>query len=75
MNASFEYTPLQFKRPAGTSRGILTTKHSWLIHLKHGNKKGIGECSIIPGLSPTLIQLKRMNQYLKKLYNQLVQEN
>lgn len=44
---------LNFKKPAGTSRGILTSKPSWFIHLTHdltGNV-GIGECSLIPGLS------------------------
>ena len=45
---------LKFKTPGGTSRGILTTKPSWLIKLyDDDNPKiaGIGECSIIPGLS------------------------
>lgn len=52
MKAWFEYTPLQFKRPAGTSRGVLTVKHSWLIHIEDNGIEGIGECSIIPDLSP-----------------------
>jgi len=45
--------PLQFKLPAGTSRGILKTKPTWFIVLQHqltGNI-GVGECSLIPGLS------------------------
>jgi len=44
---------LQFKLPAGTSRGVLKTKPTWYLHLTHqltGNV-GIGECSIIPKLS------------------------
>jgi len=43
---------LQFKRPSGTSRGVLTTKESWFIILKKDEKIGIGECSLIQGLSP-----------------------
>ena len=44
---------LQFKLPAGTSRGVLKTKPTWYLALTHqltGNT-GIGECSIIPNLS------------------------
>jgi o-succinylbenzoate synthase len=44
--------PLHFKRPAGTSRGVLRHKDSWFIILEKDGKKGIGECSLIPGLSP-----------------------
>lgn len=42
----------RFKTPAGTSRGILYEKKSWFLLLKADNIYGIGECSIIPGLSP-----------------------
>lgn len=52
MIATVEYTPLEFKRPAGTSRGELTIKHSWLIRIEEKGLTGTGECSIIPGLSP-----------------------
>jgi o-succinylbenzoate synthase len=44
--------PLHFKRPAGTSRGVLHQKDSWFIVLEENGKKGIGECSLISGLSP-----------------------
>lgn len=45
--------PLFFKAPAGTSRGILKTKPTWFLILKHSltGNVGIGECSIIPKLS------------------------
>ena len=43
---------LAFNFPAGTSRGVLTTKKLWLITLSAEGKQGIGECSIIEGLSP-----------------------
>ncbi|HJX70921.1 MAG TPA: o-succinylbenzoate synthase, partial [Bacteroidales bacterium] len=46
-----EYT-LRFKTPAGTSRGILHNKKSWFVILESNNLSGIGECSLIPGLSP-----------------------
>lgn len=44
---------LKFIKPAKTSRGTLTEKPSyfWFIHDKKTKKTGIGECSIIPGLS------------------------
>jgi o-succinylbenzoate synthase len=54
--ASFEAFTLDFKRPSGTSRGVLTQKKGWIIELKDPEgTKGIGECSIIPGLSPDYI--------------------
>ena len=52
---SFEKKTFIFKRPSGTSRGILTEKHAWFLHVydtSQSSIRGIGECSIIPGLSP-----------------------
>lgn len=52
---SYKIIPFSFpfKRPGGTSRGVMTVKKSWFVVLKQGNAKaGIGECSIIEGLSP-----------------------
>jgi o-succinylbenzoate synthase len=52
-SASFLKHTLRFKKPSGTSRGILHTKDSWfLILTDEEGKTGIGECSLIPGLSP-----------------------
>lgn len=42
---------LEFKNPSGTSRGVLTHKSSWFLEISNGNKTGVGECSIIEGLS------------------------
>ena len=42
---------LQFKFPAGTSRGVLLHKPSSLFILEKDGVKGIGECSTIPDLS------------------------
>ena len=51
--AHFEKKTILFKQPSGTSRGVLTEKHAWFIYLKDQNGfVGVGECSIIPGLSP-----------------------
>lgn len=55
LKADYIHYPLTFKRPSGTSRGVLTEKDSWFIRLwddKHPECIGIGECSIIKGLSP-----------------------
>jgi o-succinylbenzoate synthase len=42
---------LNFKRPSGTSRGVLVTKETWFIILEKDGKKGFGECGILRGLS------------------------
>ena len=42
---------LEFKRPSGTSRGIMTEKETWFIVLEDTGRKGIGECGILRGLS------------------------
>lgn len=42
---------LKFKKPSGTSRGILNEKETWFIILEENDKKGIGECGILRGLS------------------------
>lgn len=51
MIASCQKYILDFKRPSGTSRGVMTTKETWFIILEKGAKKGIGECGILRGLS------------------------
>ena len=54
LKADYHYYPLDFKHPSGTSRGVLTRKDSWFIQVwddKNPSVKGIGECSIIRGLS------------------------
>ncbi|MGB1633756.1 MAG: o-succinylbenzoate synthase [Flavobacteriaceae bacterium] len=52
MQARFKKHRLYFKRPSGTSRGVLTYKDSWFLVLHAEGKTGIGECSILEGLSP-----------------------
>ena len=66
MEAKFEKKTFLFKTPSGTSRGILTEKHAWLITIKENNRIGVGECSIIPGLSPEFLDF---NQYESEIEN------
>ena len=51
MIAKYHKYCLQFKRPSGTSRGVLTEKETWFIILEENGKKGIGECGLLRGLS------------------------
>ena len=51
MKATYHKYLLQFKRPSGTSRGVMTEKETWFIVLEKEGKKGIGECGILRGLS------------------------
>ena len=51
IKASYQKHILEFKRPSGTSRGILKTKETWFLMLYREGKWGIGECGILRGLS------------------------
>ena len=51
MKASYTKYILEFKRPSGTSRGVLKTKETWFLKLEETGKIGIGECGILRGLS------------------------
>ena len=51
MKATYSKYILKFKRPSGTSRGVLLEKETWFIHLDHNGKKGVGECGVLRGLS------------------------
>ena len=45
---------LHFKQPAGTSRGVYTTRKSWFLELTSPEipgRRGIGECAPLPELS------------------------
>jgi len=55
LRAKYQKRTFHFKRPSGTSRGVLTEKHAWFIEIWDAVSpeiRGLGECSIIPGLSP-----------------------
>jgi L-alanine-DL-glutamate epimerase-like enolase superfamily enzyme len=51
LKATYHKYMLHFKRPSGTSRGVMTEKETWFIVLEQDGKKGIGECGILRGLS------------------------
>ena len=54
LKASFRKYTLQFKRPSGTSRGVLREKASWFIMLEDSDQPGVvglGECGLLVGLS------------------------
>ena len=54
-NYNIEKRVFNFNFPAGTSRGVLNNKTSWFVSLYLGSKSGLGECSIIKGLTPEYI--------------------
>jgi len=52
VQAKYIRHPLNFHRPAGTSRGILHQKECWFVKLTgEAGLTGVGEVSFIPGLS------------------------
>lgn len=51
MKASYQKYILNFKRPSGTSRGVLTQKETWFLILETENALGVGECGILRSLS------------------------
>ncbi|MBV1922422.1 MAG: o-succinylbenzoate synthase [Flavobacteriaceae bacterium] len=82
MKASFQKYTLDFKKPSGTSRGILQQKETWFLILKNNNKFGIGECGMFRGLSvddrPDFEEKLKWvcsNIHLgkEKLYNELIE--
>ena len=55
MNARVIEYKLQFKRPAGTSRGVLNHRRVWYLVLEKEGRIGVGECAPLPGLSAETI--------------------
>jgi L-alanine-DL-glutamate epimerase-like enolase superfamily enzyme len=54
LKARFQKHILQFRQPAGTSRGVMHDKVTWFIHIwdeRDPGTIGVGECSLLPGLS------------------------
>lgn len=51
LKASYKKYILDFKRPSGTSRGVMTEKETWFLIIEENGKKGIGECGILRTLS------------------------
>jgi o-succinylbenzoate synthase len=66
---------LHFKQPAGTSRGVYTTRQIWLIELTADElpgRMGIGECAPLPDLSCDA--MPDYEQKLKELCHNLEQQ-
>ncbi|MBV8328411.1 o-succinylbenzoate synthase [Chryseobacterium sp.] len=51
MEAKYSKYVLEFKRPSGTSRGVLLEKETFILEISEAGKKGTGECAIFRGLS------------------------
>ena len=51
IKASFHKYLLDFKRPSGTSRGVLHQKETYFLLIRSGAKIGVGECGLFRGLS------------------------
>jgi len=68
---TYFHIELPFKRPAQTSRGILYTKHSWIITMKENSVTGWGECSVIPDLSPDFITVDEYEIKIQSVVHQL----
>lgn len=51
MKAEYFKYLLKFKRPSGTSRGVLYEKETFILEISDDGRKGIGECAIFRGLS------------------------
>ncbi|MEE9190696.1 MAG: o-succinylbenzoate synthase [Candidatus Neomarinimicrobiota bacterium] len=52
--AEWKKITFQFKRPSGTSRGILSSRESWFLSIRKKESKdivGVGECAPLLGLS------------------------
>ncbi|RAJ16286.1 o-succinylbenzoate synthase [Olleya aquimaris] len=80
MKATYHKHILEFKRPSGTSRGVLKTKETWFITIENNGKRGIGECGILRGLSADdrpnyQDQLQYTCQHIHKGLEVLYEEN
>lgn len=74
MKLRFEKKTFHFKRASGTSRGVLTEKHAWFLEIWNEDQPdiiGIGECSVIPGLSPDFASFDLYESKLKELQKDL----
>ena len=73
MKITLQHFPLQFKVPAGTSRGVMTEKQSWIVRISDGISEGIGEISVIEDLSPEYISLAEFELTIKEFLSLLEQ--
>lgn len=74
----FEKRIFLFKQPSGTSRGVLTEKHAWFLHAhsaENPNVVGVGECSVIPGLSIDFQDFDSYQEKIEKLCKSINKES
>jgi o-succinylbenzoate synthase len=74
MNYSIQYYPLQFIRPAGTSRGVIQIKQSWILTLENDGIHGKGEISIIEDLSPEYTDHEDFKKKIHHFCDLLIQQ-
>ena len=71
MNYNIEKRTLHFKQPAGTSRGVYTTRKIWLVNLSDGERLGVGECAPLPDLSCDAMEDGRYEEILGQFCQRL----
>ena len=73
MNINIEERVLHFKQPAGTSRGVYTTRMSWFVTITDGECRGVGECAPLPDLSCDALPPYIYNKVLRGFCDQVEQ--
>jgi L-alanine-DL-glutamate epimerase-like enolase superfamily enzyme len=76
LNYFVEKKCFKFKQASGTSRGILTEKHAWFVKLWFESEEkivGLGEASIIPGLSPDFTSFSEYEVNLENILHQFTE--
>ena len=64
---------LHFRQPAGTSRGVYTERHIWLVTVTDGSKVGMGECAPLPDLSCDALPPYIYNKVLRRFCDEVEQ--
>ena len=73
MRFEIEEKTLHFKQPAGTSRGVYTTRKIWLVRLSDGEREGVGECAPLPDLSCDAMGDEEYRSILNKVCEEFCQ--
>ena len=73
MRFEIEEKTLHFKQPAGTSRGVYTTRKIWLVRLSDGEREGVGECAPLPDLSCDAMDDEEYRSILNKVCEEFCQ--
>ena len=73
MKVDIEEHVFHFKQPAGTSRGVYTTRTSWLVTITDGQFAGVGECAPLPDLSCDSLPPHLYKEVLRRFCDQVEQ--